>query len=141
MFENTKLSLKKWFLALYIFASSKKGISSYQLAKYINVTSKTALFLLKRLRHASVCPIFKTLLENFVEADEAYIGGSNSNRHWDKKIPNSQGRSSKDKVPVLGMIERGSNLIALVVPNTEQKNIEPIINANVKQGATVYTDE
>ena len=81
------------------------------------------------------------MLENFVEIDETFIGGKNKNRHRNKKVPNSQGRSWKDKVPVLGMIERGGNLIVQVVQNTQQKTIEPIINKNIKKGSNVYTDE
>ena len=56
-------------------------------------------------------------------------------------MPNSQGRSSKDKVPVVGMLERNGSLVAQVVHNTKQEIIEPIIKANIKQGSNVYTDE
>ena len=76
-----------------------------------------------------------------VEIDETYVGGSNSNRHWDKKVLHSQGRSWKDKVPVLGILERNGNLITQVVPNTQQVTIEPIIRENIKENANVYTDE
>jgi transposase-like protein len=81
------------------------------------------------------------MLKNNVEIDETFIGGKNKNRHWDKKIPHSQGRSWKDKVPVLGMLERGGNLITQVVSNTQQRTIEPIIEANINQGSNVFTDE
>jgi transposase-like protein len=81
------------------------------------------------------------MLGNSVEADETYLGGSNSNRHKNKKVPNSQGRSWKDKVPVLVIIERGGNVIAQVVPNVRQDTLEPIIRTNVKERSNVYTDE
>jgi len=81
------------------------------------------------------------MLEGFVEVDETYLGGSNSNRHWDKKVPNSQGRSWKDKVPLLVIVERDGNVIVEVVPNVKKKTLEPIIRANVKEGSNVYTDE
>jgi len=141
IFENSNISLKKWFLALCIFSSHKKGISSYQLARFIGITQKSAWFVLHRLRFGFECPIFSNMLENNVEIDETFIGGKNANRHWDKKVPHSQGRSWKDKVPVLGMIERGGNLICQVIPNTQQKTIEPIIRANVKERSNIYTDE
>lgn len=70
IFDNTKIPLQKWFLALYVFSSHKKGISSHQLAKDISVTQKTAWFLLHRLRYAFDHPNFKQTLGNIVEIDE-----------------------------------------------------------------------
>jgi transposase-like protein len=81
------------------------------------------------------------MLKNIVEVDEAFVGGKNKNRHQNKKVLNSQGRSWKDKTPVLGMLERNGNLITQVVPNTQQNTLEPIITANVKESSNVCTDE
>lgn len=141
IFRNSNLSLQKWFLALYILSTYKKGVSSCQLAKDLNITQKSAWFVLHRLRCAYDLPEFKVMLENSVEIDETFIGGKNKNRHWNKKISNSQGRSWKDKVPVLGMIERSGNLICQVIPNTQQQTIEPIIKECIKENSNVYTDE
>lgn len=141
IFENSKLPLWKWFYVLYIFVNHKKGISSCQLARDVAITQKSAWFLLHRLRRGFECPIFKIMLENFIEIDETFIGGKNKNRHWDKKVPNSQGRSWKDKTPVLGMLERNGTLITQIVPNTKKGALEPIIEENVKKGSNVYTDE
>src|SRR5215210_3554677 len=106
IFDNTKIPLQKWFMALYVFSSHKKGISSHQLARDITVTQKSAWFLLHRLRYAFEHPNFKAVMEDNVEVDEKFVGGKNKNRHSDKKVENSQGRSVKDKAPVLGMLER-----------------------------------
>ena len=105
IFENTKVSLRKWMLACYIVINAKKGVSSVQLAKFINVTQKTAWFMLQRIQNcfnidASQC------LNGEVEVDETYIGGLNKNRHSSKKVRNARGRSCKDKVPVFGMLQR-----------------------------------
>ncbi len=81
------------------------------------------------------------MLGNTVEIDETYLGGSNSNRHWNKKVPNSQGRSWKDKTPILVMIKRGGDVIAQVVPNVKQETLEPIIRKHIKEGSNIYTDE
>ena len=141
-FANTKLKLRDWFIAAYLFTSHKKGISSCQLAKNLNITQKSAWNLLDDLRsNLKQTNLIKEMLKNFVEVDETFIGGKNKNRHWNKKVPNSQGRSCKDKVAVLGMIERNGNLIAQVVQNTKQETIEPVINKSIKKGSNVYTDE
>ncbi|MDR6804615.1 transposase-like protein [Dyadobacter sp. BE34] len=141
IFEDTKIPLIKWFMALYIFSSHKKGISSHQLAKDIDVTQKTAWFLLHRLRYAFDHPAFKQALENTVEIDETYIGGEEKNKHESKKTQGTQGRSVKTKKPVLGMRQRGGVLIAKVVSDTKQATIEPVIEASIKCNTTVMTDE
>jgi len=141
IFEDTKIPLQKWFMALYIFSSHKKGISSHQLAKDIDVTQKSAWFMLHRLRYAFDHPNFKATLDNTVEIDETYIGGEEKNKHESKKTAGTQGRSTKTKKPVLGMKERGGNIIATVVEDTKQKTVMPIIAANVAAGCNVCTDE
>ncbi len=141
IFEDTKIPLIKWFMALYIFSSHKKGISSHQLAKDIDVTQKTAWFLLHRLRYAFDHPDFKTELGNIVEIDETYVGGDEKNKHESKKTKGTQGRSTKTKKPVLGMLERGGYLIAQVIPDTKRDTLEPIIHSNVKCNTKVMTDE
>lgn len=141
VFDNTKLPLWKWFWALSLFSSHKRGIASHQLARDLVITQKSAWFILQRLRGAFDCSAFKTMLKDFVEIDETYVGGSNTNRHKDKKVPRCQGRSWKDKTPVLVMIERKGNVIAQVVPNVKRNTLEPIIRKNVKENSNVYTDE
>ena len=141
IFENSNIPLSKWFLALCIFSSHKKGLSSYQLVKFIKVTQKSAWFVLHRLRVGFKTPIFETMLKGKVEIDETFIGGKNKNRHWNKKVPNSQGRNWKDKIPVLGILERGGNLVAQVVPNTQHETLKPIIKNNIEERSNVYTDE
>lgn len=102
---GTKIGLPKWFYAIYMQTTHKKGISSLQLSKDIEVTQKTAWFMLHRIRQA----FQQDANEKFygeVELDETFVGGKNKNRHSNKKVKKCQGRSFKDKIPVLGILEQ-----------------------------------
>lgn len=114
IFEGTKLPLRKWFLAIYLLCNHKKAISSLQLSKDITVTQKTAWFLLQKIRRTFHF-VQREKLDGEVELDETFVGGKNKNRHWNKKVKHCQGRSFKDKVPVMGMLQRGGNVICRVV--------------------------
>lgn len=141
MFENSKIGLRKWFLIIWLVTSHKKGISSMQLARDIGVTQKTAWFMLQRIR-ACFGIENNNELEGIVECDETFIGGKNKNRHKDKKVPHSQGRSFKDKVPVMGMLQRGGKMNAYVVDDTKRKSIQPLICRYVNPETTILiTDE
>lgn len=140
MFDGTKISLQKWFLAIWLVTSHKKGISSLQLGRDLNISQKGAWFLLQRIR---VCLFVEndSELEGVVEIDETFVGGKNKNRHKDKKVPMSQGRSYKDKVPVLGMLERGGQLTCVVITDTKKETIQPLVKKIVKPNSKLITDE
>jgi hypothetical protein len=93
------LDLQKWFLAISLVLNAKKGYSARQLARDISVTKDTSWRILMQIRKAFVDDA--SMLEGIVEADETFIGGKNKNRHSDKKVKNAQGRSGKDKTPVM----------------------------------------
>jgi transposase-like protein len=84
VFEDSKIPLRKWFFAIYLCTSLKKGVSSIQLAKYLGVTQKTSWFMLQRIRYVFENGTFEKL-KNTVEMDEAYIGGNEKNKHASKK--------------------------------------------------------
>ncbi|MCL2247021.1 MAG: IS1595 family transposase, partial [Lentimicrobiaceae bacterium] len=140
MFENTKLPLNIWLVTIWLLKSSKKGISSYQLARTVGITQKTAWFMLHRIRNCFV-EENQYVLKNEVEMDETFVGGKNKNRHKDKKVEKCQGRSFKDKTPVFGAVERGGKLIAKVIDDTSYKSIAPIVFNHVDKKATIFTDE
>lgn len=141
IFEDSKISLRKWFAAIYMVLSHRKGISSYQLGRNLGITQKSAWFMGMRIRNAIKQGTFERQLSGTVESDETFVGGKNKNRHYNKKVKNSQGRSYKDKTPVHGLIERGGELRAFVVPNTKMEILVPIIMEHVEFGSRLMTDE
>ncbi len=141
IFDNTKIPLQKWFLALYVFSSHKKGISSHQLAKDITVTQKSAWFLLHRLRYAFDHPNFKKTVGNIVEIDECGIGGQSYYKHAKKKTKNEDGATISTKTSVIGLRERGGNVIAKVVADRTKETLLPIVYATVEPNSILMTDE
>ena len=140
IFENTKLSLQKWFIAMYLISSHKKGVSSLQIMRDCEVTQKTAWFLLQKIR--SLYGIADDVaLDGEVEMDEMYLGGREANKHESKKTEGTQGRSTKTKTPIFGMIERGGKVVAMKVEDTKGATLIPIVSQFVEEGATTYTDE
>lgn len=140
IFENSPIPLQKWFMAMYIMSSHKKGISSYQLSRDIDVTQKTAWFMLQRIRYAMKKKTL-TKLKGVVSIDETFVGGKNKNRRWDKKVKNSQGRSFKDKTPVVGLLEAGGELRTVVVKDTSSTSLYPVVIEQVEENTIVVTDE
>lgn len=141
MFEGSHIGLRKWFIAVYIFSSHKKGISSHQLAADLGITQKSAWFMLSRIRLVFKPAKQSKKIEGHVSVDESFIGGKNKNRHADKKVENNQGRSVKDKTPVFGMIENGEIIHTVVIPDTKGETLKPIIKEMVEKGAIVVSDE
>jgi transposase-like protein len=146
VFEDSKIPLQKWFFAIYLHTSLKKGVSSIQLSKYLGVTQKTSWFMLQRIRYVFANGTFEKLTD-FVEVDETYIGGRESNKHAGKRIRSktgkgAQGFGSKNiKTPVVGMVQRKGRIHAIVTSDTGSRTLMTLIRKHVDISAIVYTDE
>jgi transposase-like protein len=140
IFEGSKVELKKWYQAIYEISVAKKGISSIELARRIGTSQKTAWYINHRLRQM-LTETEPALLTDVVQLDETLIGGKNKNRHADKKIPHSQGRSSKGKTTVFGARGLLRQVRTQVIQSADSVTIKPIVERWVKKGSIMVTDE
>lgn len=143
--EDSPIALDKWLCGFWLIANAKNGISSYELARSIGITQKSAWFMLHRIRLA----MQDGSIEKFsgrVEADETFIGGIARNMHADKKAQLKRGRGSIGKVAVMGLLERNapdkaSRVKVRVVRNVRRAGLQREIREKVVEGSEIYTDE
>jgi transposase-like protein len=145
IFEDSPIALSKWLPAMWLLVNCKNGVSSYELARDLGVTQKTAWFMLHRLRLAIQAKSFDKF-GGHVEVDETFIGGKARNMHATKRrrLGISQSRSMIGKVAVMGLLERhgdnGSKVRLQTISNRKKHQLEATIGENVTEGSTVYTD-
>lgn len=139
IFADTKLPLRKWFMAIWMITNHPKGIASVTLAKDLKITQKSAWFVLHRLRHAARTNSFNAPLKGEVEADTTFVGGKEKNKHVKDRKGGTQGGTGK--AVVLGMIERDGELRAEHVDDHKAKTLQGKVRENVAKGTAVLTDE
>lgn len=142
LFQDTKLPLQTWFMAIWLVNNMKKGLSTYTLQAQLGITHKTAWHLLHRIRNCYKLPEDAPKLEGTIEIDEAAIGGLNRFRHMDKKVTFKPGRCWDKKSTVLGMIQRGGEVRTFaIIDYPSAKLITPIVLNNVDESAFINLDE
>jgi transposase-like protein len=139
VFGESKLPLRKWFIAIYLLSNSSKGISSVQLAKHVGVTQKTAWFMAHRIREAHQQN--KGQLTGRVEADETWIGGKVPNMSKSRRKQFAGQTGGAGKTPLVGILQRGGDIQVKVADRVTHATLVPNITENVARGSFVYTDE
>jgi len=138
--EDSPIGLDKWLAATWLILNSKNGISSCEIARALGVTQKTAWFLLHRIRLAQQGKQGGKLAGE-VEVDETFIGGKSRNMHKSKRARVITGTGGKDKTIVMGMMERGGEVRAMVVGGRRRKQLQSNIREHVEAGAAIFSDE
>ena len=146
LFHGTHVPLRDWFLVLALMLNAKKSASAYQIARDLGKRRATVWSMMHRIRTAMAAdPDQERLLHGIVEADETYVGGKprKTNRRDDDAPPNKRGRGTK-KVPVLGAVERGGRVVAMVASpgDLSAKGIGKFLARFVdRAGTLLITDE
>jgi transposase-like protein len=138
IFEDSPIALSKWLPALWMYSNFTKGVSSHQLAKHLGVTQKTAWFMAHRIRLAMEVGGIDRPLSGEIEADETSIGGKAKFQHESRRT--NIGTGPVDKTIVAGLLERGGDVRAKVVPSRRKGTLQAHVRTSILPGSTVYTD-
>jgi transposase-like protein len=140
--EDSPLGLDKWLTAMWLVASNRNGISSWELHRALGITQKSAWFLLHRIRLAMQDELTGGMLGGEVEVDETFIGGKIRNMHKDRKARAKKAVGHKgDKAVVLGLLQRGGKVHASVIPDRTKGSIQPIVRGIVDKGIEIHSDD
>jgi transposase len=131
-FESSRTSLQLWFYAIYLFTTTRSGVSAKELQRQLGVTYKCAWRMGHEIRKHMAFVDGDETLNGDVEVDETYIGG---------KKQGKRGRGADGKTILFGMLDRDGDVMVKVVTDTKGKTLKPLISENVEKGTTVHSDE
>ncbi len=140
IYEESPIPLDKWLTATWMLTNCKNGVSSYEIARDVKVTQKSAWFMLQRIRLAMQDEFFGSKLKGEVEVDETFIGGKARNMHLSERKRRITGTGTKDKTAVMGILERGGKVRASVVPSRRKTVLQEEVRKHVTAGAALYSD-
>jgi transposase len=132
IFEDSHTSLQSWFYAIYLFTTTRHGVSGKELQRQLGVTYKTAWRMEHQIRKHMAEVDGEDPLSSIVEIDETMIGGVR---------PGKRGRGAAGKTLVLGMMEKNGDVMTRVVPNVRRSTLVPLIEGNIAKGSEIHTDE
>ncbi|MDQ3648963.1 MAG: IS1595 family transposase [Acidobacteriota bacterium] len=138
--EDSPIGLDKWLAAMWLIANAKNGVSSYEIHRALDITQKSAWFLLHRIRLAMQTGTFEKKMSGEVEVDETYIGGLARNMHRDKRHAKITGTGGNGKVAVMGLLERNGKVRTKVINDATQLTLQAEVRNNVEPGAELFTD-
>lgn len=164
IFEDSPLGLDKWLTAAWMIGNCKNGISSYEIARGLGVTQKTAWFMLHRIRHVMETGSFEKTAtmgavgsmgsgesgdgkshSGVVEVDETFVGGLAKNMHKAERARKIKGTGGAGKAVVLGILERSeqrhrSRVKTTIIPDRTATTLQAAIKDVVVPGSEVMTD-
>lgn len=132
VFMDTRTPLQVWFYAIYLFVTTRHGVSGKELQRALGVTYKTAWRMGQQIRVLMAKADGFAEMQGHVEIDEAYVGGYR---------PGGKPGRGTNKTIVFGMVERGGRTVAKAVPNLRMETVRPLVYKNIKAGSAVSTDE
>lgn len=141
IFEDSAVPLNKWLVAMWLVGNCKNGVSSYEVARHLKVTQRTAWFMDHRIRYAMHTGSINKM-SGAVEADETFVGGAARFMHKHKRAEKIHGRGPGSKEIVFGLLERETGKVRLRHVGTRRKGeLTSIVRENVHKGSEVMTDE
>src|SRR6266540_2461019 len=144
IYEDSPIGLDKWMVATWMLTNCKNGVSSYEIARDLKITQKSAWFMLHRIRHAMQTGTFSKFAGQ-CEADESFIGGKARNMHADKRREKITGRGPEGKAIVMGVLARhgdgrASEMRATVVETRRKQPLQTHVREHVEAGSDLFTD-
>ncbi len=131
IFEDSRISLSKWLLAIHPLCAGKNGMSALELSRTLGIAYRSAWFMAHRIRYAMERPPLVDKLNGIVEADETYIGG---------RAHGKRGRGALNKTPVLMLVERNGEARSQAMEHVTNENVREVLIGHVDTDATLMTD-